>query len=61
MDHGVEVGPAITLVPLPWLAYPEMLVEIEAVAMLGEDGARLTRSTVNPRPALGDRILRQAR
>ncbi len=48
MDHGVEVGPAITLVPLPWLAYPEMQVEIEAVAMLGENGARLTRSAANP-------------
>ena len=47
-DHGVEVGPAITLVPLPWLAYPEMLVEIEAVAMLGDDGARLERTTANP-------------
>ena len=44
VGHGVENGPAITLVPLPWLAYPEMLVEIEAVAMVG--GA--TRTTVNP-------------
>ena len=48
MDRGVEVGPAITPVPLPWLAYPEMLVEIEAVAMLGEDGGGLTRSAANP-------------
>ena len=46
--HGVAVGPAITLVPLPWLAYPEMMVEIEAVAMLGADGARLERITANP-------------
>lgn len=44
VDHGVEDGPAITLVPLPWLAYPEMLVEIEAIAMVGD----LTRTTVNP-------------
>lgn len=44
VDHGVVSGPAITLVPLPWLAYPEMMVEIEAVAMVG--GA--TRTTVNP-------------
>lgn len=29
-------GPAITLVPLPWLAYPGMMVEIEAIAMTGE-------------------------
>ena len=48
MGHGVETGPAITLVPLPWLAYPEMMVEIEAVAMLGEDGARLERTAANP-------------
>ena len=48
MDRGVELGPAITLVPLPWLAYPEMLIEIEAVAMLGEDGAALARSAANP-------------
>ena len=47
-DHGVEVGPAITLVPLPWLAYPEMQIEIEAVAMLGLDGARLSRTAANP-------------
>ncbi len=35
-------GPAITLVPLPWLAYPGMMVEIEAIAMLGEAGAQLS-------------------
>lgn len=39
-------GPAITLVPLPWLAYPGMMVEIEAVAMTGEDGPKaVTGST----------------
>jgi enamine deaminase RidA (YjgF/YER057c/UK114 family) len=48
VGHGVEQGPAITLVPLPWLAYPEMLVEIEAVAMLGEDGRHLPRTAANP-------------
>ena len=42
------MGPAITAVPLPWLAYPEMLVEIEAVAMLGADGTRLARRCANP-------------
>jgi enamine deaminase RidA (YjgF/YER057c/UK114 family) len=45
------VGPAITLVPLPCLALPGMMVEIEAIAMLGKDGERLPRTTVNP-PAL---------
>lgn len=38
---GTRPGPAITLVPLPWLAYPGMMVEIEAVAMLGTDGRHL--------------------
>ena len=32
------VGPAITLVPLPCLALPGMMVEIEAIAMLGRTG-----------------------
>src|SRR5262249_55897037 len=45
------VGPAITLVPLPCLALPGMMVEIEAIAMLGKDGERLPRMTANP-PAL---------
>lgn len=45
------VGPAITLVPLPCLALPGMMVEIEAMAMLGMDGVQLARTTTNP-PAL---------
>jgi enamine deaminase RidA (YjgF/YER057c/UK114 family) len=45
------VGPAITLVPLPCLALPGMMVEIEAIAMLGKDGERLPRTTATP-PAL---------
>jgi len=40
-------GPVITVVPLPALAYPGMIVEIEAVAMLGRDGAHLDREAVN--------------
>ncbi len=45
------VGPAITLVPLPCLALPGMMVEIEAIAMLDTDGERLARTITNP-PAL---------
>ena len=41
-------GPAITLVPLPCLALPGMMVEIEAIAMIGTDGERLTRTTATP-------------
>lgn len=41
--------PAITLVPLPWLAYPGMMVEIEAVAMLGRDGKPLPRTYAAPK------------
>ncbi len=37
------VGPVITAVPLPALAYPGMIVEIEAIAMRGSDGRRLQR------------------
>jgi enamine deaminase RidA (YjgF/YER057c/UK114 family) len=36
--------PAVTAVPVPYLAYPGMQVEIEGYAMLGEDHARLPRS-----------------
>jgi enamine deaminase RidA (YjgF/YER057c/UK114 family) len=42
------VGPAITAVPLPWLALPGMMVEIEAVAMVGADGRRRPRRPANP-------------
>lgn len=40
-------GPAITLVPLPCLALPGMMVEIEAIAMLATDGKRLERTVAN--------------
>jgi enamine deaminase RidA (YjgF/YER057c/UK114 family) len=42
------VGPAITAVPLPWLALPGMVVEIEAVALIGADGRRVPRRPANP-------------
>jgi enamine deaminase RidA (YjgF/YER057c/UK114 family) len=38
-------GPAVTLVPLPCLALPGMLVEIEAIAMVATEGGRLARTT----------------
>jgi enamine deaminase RidA (YjgF/YER057c/UK114 family) len=44
-------GPAIMAVPLPALAYPGMLVEIEAVAMRGADGRRMERQGVALRGA----------
>ncbi|TDQ82495.1 enamine deaminase RidA (YjgF/YER057c/UK114 family) [Dongia mobilis] len=39
-----DARPAITLVPVAWLCYPGMVVEIEGYAMRGEDDARLPRS-----------------
>lgn len=36
--------PAVTAVPVPYLAYPGLMVEIEGYAMLGEDNARLSRT-----------------
>lgn len=41
-------GPAITLVPLPCLALPGMMVEIEAIATLAMDDKRLERTVANP-------------
>jgi enamine deaminase RidA (YjgF/YER057c/UK114 family) len=40
-------GPAITLVPLPCLALPGMVVEIEAIAMIPQHGEQLARTTVS--------------
>jgi len=37
-------GPVITAVPVPALAYPGMIVEIEAIAMRGADGRKLPRT-----------------
>jgi enamine deaminase RidA (YjgF/YER057c/UK114 family) len=36
-------GPAVTAVPLPGLAYPGMLIEIEGIAMRHPNGQRLAR------------------
>ena len=41
---GEGPGPAVTAVPVAVLGYPEMVVEIEAVAMLGEDGTRIRKT-----------------
>lgn len=43
--------PAVTAVPVPYLAYPGMMVEIEAYAMRGEDNQPLPRRHVTT-PAL---------
>lgn len=39
-----DAKPAITAIPVPYLAYPDMVVEIEGYAMLGDGGAKLARS-----------------
>jgi enamine deaminase RidA (YjgF/YER057c/UK114 family) len=41
-------GPVVSAVPLPALAYENMVVEIEAVAMRAPDGASLPRFAVDP-------------
>ena len=63
---GEEPGPVISLVPLPALAYEDMVVEIEGVAMRGADGARLARTVSNagiptPLPAPFSHALRCGR
>ena len=35
--------PAVTAIPVPYLAYDGMMVEIEAIAMRGRDNARMAR------------------
>jgi enamine deaminase RidA (YjgF/YER057c/UK114 family) len=45
---GDGAGPAITLVPLPCLALPGMMVEIEAIAMVAGEETRCVRTTANP-------------
>jgi enamine deaminase RidA (YjgF/YER057c/UK114 family) len=45
---GEDTAPVITTVPVPYLAYPGMLVEIEAIAMRCEDQTRLPRTVSAP-------------
>src|SRR5262249_52600198 len=45
---GAGCAPALTTVPVPYLAYPGMLVEIDTIAMRGEDGATLPRTVSAP-------------
>ena len=47
-DISAGAGPAISLVPLPCLALPGMMVEIEAIAMWGRTGETLERFSANP-------------
>lgn len=42
-NHG-GAGPVVTFVPLPCLALPHMAVEIDADAMIGEEGTPLPRA-----------------
>src|SRR5260370_39636541 len=45
---GAGPAPALTTVPIPYLAYPGMLVEIDTIAMRGEDDAPLPRAVSAP-------------
>ncbi len=63
---GEGSGPVISLIPLPALAYEDMVVEIEGVAMRGADGAHLARTASNagtptPLPAPFSHALRCGR
>lgn len=51
---GPAPGPVVSLIPLPALAYPGMMVEIEVVAMRALEGARpaRTQAGADGRPAL---------
>lgn len=48
LEKPIVHGPAITAVPLPCLALPGMMVEIEAIAMPSKDTHTLERCGVNP-------------
>lgn len=47
-DDVQHAGPVITAVPLPCLALPGMMVEIEAIAMAPTDSQAIVRRTANP-------------
>ena len=47
-DRFAGVPPALMHVPLPALAYPGQMVEIEATAMRAENGERMARVASNP-------------
>ena len=48
----LDVKCAVTAVPVPYLAYPGMAVEIEGIAMRGEQGEALSRIHVDGAPGL---------
>ncbi|HWN13216.1 MAG TPA: Rid family hydrolase, partial [Candidatus Dormibacteraeota bacterium] len=45
---GAGPAPALTTVPIPYLAYPGMLLEIDTIAMRGEDHLALPRTVSAP-------------
>ncbi len=45
---GDVPGPVISLIPLPALAYENMVVEIEGVAMRAKDGSRFYKRSFQP-------------
>ena len=44
LPQGPGPGPVVVALPLPYFCYPGMMVEIDAVAMLGPGGRRLSRA-----------------
>ncbi|MDA7965633.1 RidA family protein [Ruegeria sp.] len=60
---GTKARPVISMINLPELCYPGMLVEIEGVAMRAPDGARIERQSLQledmpPLPAAFSHVLR---
>ena len=44
---GHDTRPVINMIGLPELCYPQMMIEIEGIAMRGRDGAYLTRTCLH--------------